>query len=122
MSQSMRTRTNERHLTAQDINKLGQFIDACGPQDAAQVRYTFVIASCLVNFATVLQYLHGAELVDGEWMTVKSSSVLPEYYRASRGQLNQNAHHSQKRRKNDKEDCREYQINGTLHCEFEKSQ
>src|SRR4029079_4751833 len=62
----MRSRTNDRHIAAQHVHELRQLVDAGGAQDCPDARDAWIPALRLTNYVAVFQYVHRAELEDGE--------------------------------------------------------
>ncbi len=73
-------RTDEAHLTAEDVEELGQFIEAPAAQDATEGCDAGIIAGGLAQagLVTGLEYAHGAELEDAKAAAIEAVAILGE--------------------------------------------
>src|SRR5262249_20060403 len=94
-----RTRADEAHFAAQDVDELGQFINAELAQPAAKwrdARIVFHLEDGAAHFVVLLQFLltrlgihaHGAELEHAERAAIAASAILREENRSARSETN----------------------------------
>src|SRR6185437_12774540 len=95
----MRPRPHQRHVALQDVEDLGQLVEAPAPQERADLGNARILAPRL------LQRLilgggdaHGAELVDRERQIVEAKPVLAEEHRPAAGQLDCDGNAGEQRR------------------------
>src|SRR5882762_373466 len=74
---TLRTRTDETHVTAHDIDELGQFIDARQPNDPAHARNAVVVLLRPLGNAVLFGVrAHAAKLEDFEYLSGLAHSLL----------------------------------------------
>src|SRR5262245_46665645 len=74
----MWARSDERHLTAQYVDELRQFIDARLAQEAADAGSPRIVLRSLLNVVTVFRNRHGAELEYDDLAFIAAMPTLPE--------------------------------------------
>ena len=72
----VRPRPDQRHVAGQNVEELRQLVDTAGAQQAAEPRYSGVIASRLPYRAAVFQDRHRAEFVNRELAAVEAAAAL----------------------------------------------
>src|SRR5439155_26071257 len=75
---TFRTRANEAHVTAHDINELQQLIDALQPEKFSHPRNAIVVFLCPSRDAVLLRVgPHAAKLEDFEYLSGFTNTLLP---------------------------------------------
>jgi hypothetical protein len=69
---------DERHVALQDIDELGQLIEARPAQDFADASHARIISARLSNDRPVLEDHHRPELEDDKFPAVEAAPSLPE--------------------------------------------
>src|SRR5471032_548075 len=111
----MRTRSDHRHVAAQYVEELRQFVQARAAQETAYARDPRVAAFRLFDYARFLRMnAHGAELVDGEDAAIRAFAALLEEHRTTRTELHRNRAGKQDRRDREQGAQREEAIEGLL--------
>ena len=78
----VRTGSDQRHLSTEDIRQLGQVVEARPPERGADPCHTWVRAPCLGHIWIFVQtIMHRAKLQNFELVIVKSQTSLAEQCR-----------------------------------------
>src|SRR5262245_51876372 len=78
----VRARTDEGHVAAQDVEQLGQLIEARPAKESAESRDSGVVALGLQSEGISCSIIvHAPELVDQEAVVVETVPLLAEQYR-----------------------------------------
>ncbi len=78
MGDGMRTRADQRHVAAQDIEKLRQFVNAGGAQQAAEPRDARVMPGRLGDAVAFFHHGHRTKLENREPFCIEATPLLPE--------------------------------------------
>ena len=78
VSERMWSRTDQRHFTAQNIKKLGQFINARRSQQPPDAGYSWIVARRLGNIGSVFLNRHGSEFEHHKLLAVEAFPPLPK--------------------------------------------
>ena len=81
MEEHMGTGTDNGHVTFQDIDELGEFVQQGLPEKPARYGDAPVIVRSLQGVRPVIHY-HGTELQADECPVVQPATALPEQYRS----------------------------------------
>src|SRR5579871_322508 len=83
------SRSDEAHVTAENIDELWQLVELPLPQDTACSRDSRVSGAREARPALMLGVSHGAKLQKLEFPTASSDTILAEQYRTVRGQFDE---------------------------------
>ena len=78
VSERMWSRTDQGHFAAQNIKKLGQFINARRSQQPPDAGYSWIVARRLGNNRSVFLNRHGSELQHNKLLAVEAFPPLPK--------------------------------------------
>ena len=95
----MRTRADQGHLAAQDIDQLRQLVDARLPEPTPNPRHATIVCLRLLHDCAVLGDRHGAKFEDVERHAAMPKPRLLEDRGTGRGQPNCRSDDQEKRRK-----------------------
>jgi len=102
----LRSRPDQRHVAAQDVQQLRQLVEAAGPQELAGPGDAQVVGRSHLRTAGARS--HGAELVDDERHPALSEPHLPEQHRpgaaAAHGERHQREHRQQQQQRGQRDD------------------
>ena len=86
----VRSRSDDRHLTADNVQELRQFVEAGASQERTDARDAWIVAPCqLLGVGVGLIGVHGAEFQHLNQAVVEAVALLPEQYRAPAVELDQ---------------------------------
>ena len=122
VNQRVRTRSDERHVAAQHVQKLRQFVDVQFADDAADARDAIVVRGRLFDVAVVLHRLHRAELADAERLLVEAIATLEEQRRTARFELDGDCGREQQRAQQNERDRGERDVDRALQHHFHQGQ
>ena len=94
----MGPRPHQRHVAANDIDELRQFIDARSPQHPADARHALVVAFGLNDRTAVFQHRHRPEFENEEFAIVEAATPLTEDYRPTTVEPDHERDREQKRK------------------------
>src|SRR5271156_1105572 len=116
---ALRTRPDQTHFTAEDVENLRQFVEARLADEAADFGDATVIARSpgwTIRFGILV---HRAELQDFEGLTSQAGALLAEQNRRTRLKPDRRSYQSHDRKRHDQRDKRDDDIHGTL-CRQQK--
>ena len=89
---------DDAHGAAEYVEKLGQFVNAGAPDEAAQPRHTVIVAQRgLVSGAVGRRHVHASKLVDGKHLVAAPDTRLAEQHRARALQADRDSDQQQQR-------------------------
>ena len=94
-----RARTDQAHLAFEDVEELGQFIQAGGAQEAPEAGEALLVGEQVTLGIT--QVAHGAEFVEFEDPTVQPGALLAENHRPAEEKPDEQEQKNQNRRNDD---------------------
>src|SRR6202012_2231716 len=71
MRRGVRPWTDQRHVTADHVEQLRQFVDARSPKPTTQPCHAWIVPRRLLDHEAILVDMHGAELEDVERLAVE---------------------------------------------------
>jgi len=107
-------RADERHLAAQDVEKLRQLVDARAAQDAAHGRDARVVLHGELRAVRLRVHDHGAELDEGETLAVARIALLAKEHRPAVVRLDGDGRGEHERAGHEDADEREHDIHQPL--------
>src|SRR3954466_1036711 len=110
----MRSRADDTHAALQNVDELRQLVQRRLAQKSTQRCHAMIIACGLRDLVTVLEYLHGAKLVDQNLFAVEAVTSLPEQHRSARSQLYRQGDRQHEGRYQNQNQRRENDVAGTL--------
>ena len=78
MGDGMRTRADQRHVAAQDVDKLRQFVNAGGAQHPAKGSDTRVMSRRLDDAVAFFHHGHRTKLENQEPFCIEAAALLPK--------------------------------------------
>ena len=115
MIRERRARTDERHVAAENIDELRQFVDARGADDLADAGDARVALAGIDAGAGVLRADgHAAKLQNFKNLAVLAEALLPEEHRAGRIELDGSGNQSHRNGADDQHRQRERAVKHAL--------
>ena len=98
VGQRVRPRPDQRHLPAQHVQELRQFVDVRPPQDRAHARHARIVADGLAKpGARIIHAVHAAEFQHLDRLVVEAEARLAEQRRPARLEPDQRRDHDEQR-------------------------
>src|ERR1700721_2548123 len=117
-SDGMRTRSDDRHLSADDVKELRQFIDVIASQKCSDRRDARIICLGLADAARIAQFgSHGAKFPDAKRAVVTPISELRKEYRAGALGLDRNSDNGKNRQQENEGPTCHYKIENAFRAD-----
>ncbi len=101
MRKRMRSRSNQRHITFEDVEELRQLVNTCATQQSPNPCHAIVVLPHLSDARPIFEDRHCTKLEDDELNTVKPAPPLPEYDSARAVEFDCNRNGNKQRRQKD---------------------
>ncbi len=102
MGDRVRPGTDDRHVALENVQELGQLVEAGAAHEPAEARDPGVVPGGLQDLIAVLADAHGTELIDDEGAAAQSAAPLTEHRPAPALNPNEERDQQQQGRENDK--------------------
>src|SRR5262249_49910271 len=116
---NFRSRTNQAHLSAKNVDELWQFVQTKLPQQTSQLRDPRVTIRCPTRPALLRTLPHRPEFQNLEGAPSQTNPLLAEQNRSSAFQKNADGDQQHHRKHESNQDGRNCYINGAFSCEQE---